>query len=216
MTLKRLVSIIPCVILTACAASLPQQPSHQIVALQQYSATQFPLAQQGKIKWSDYYSGLRDRQIDAGAPYEIVHLVSQLVYGAQAYEKGEISEEEFQRRRSYAKTMMQDISLRMSQDAQARQDANRALALQYLATHPINVPQAQYVPVLPIQPHSAPALQLPQIQPAPAGVTASWTGQQRQVQTITNQFGWSCEYRYTAQTFWRTFVGACPSTVQVQ
>ena len=49
-----------------------------------------------------------------------------------------------------------------------------------------------------------------------SGVTAYFTGKQRQTQTITNQYGWICEYRYASQTFWRTFVGSCPSSVQTQ
>jgi hypothetical protein len=70
-------------------------------------------------------------------------------------------------------------------------------------------PKAQFTPmqIAPVQ--MAPAL-------ATNSVTAMWTGNQRQVQTITNQFGWTCEYRYLTQTFWRTFVGTCPATVQVQ
>jgi len=52
--------------------------------------------------------------------------------------------------------------------------------------------------------------------PITVSATAYFTGQQRQVQTVTYQTGWSCEYRYAGQTFWRTFVGSCPSSIQVQ
>lgn len=66
-----------------------------------------------------------------------------------------------------------------------------------------------------------PAARVPaQLAAAPAMPTATatayFTGQQRQVQTVTYQSGWNCEYRYINQTFWRTFVGTCPSSVQVQ
>ena len=55
-----------------------------------------------------------------------------------------------------------------------------------------------------------------QLAPASSSATAYFTGQQRQIQTVTYQSGWNCEYRYLSQTFWRTFVGTCPSSVQVQ
>lgn len=51
--------------------------------------------------------------------------------------------------------------------------------------------------------------------PAFAG-TAFWTGNMRQVQTVTYQIGWSCEYNYAGRTFWQTFIGSCPATVEVQ
>ncbi|MDK6077915.1 hypothetical protein [Massilia varians] len=94
----------------------------------------------------------------------------------------------------------------------ATNDANRRAALQAL-TSSFNTQSTYQVqqPKLPT---------LPQLAPAPAisalSATAYFTGQQKQVQTVTYQYGWYCEYRYLTQTFWRTFVGTCPATVQVQ
>lgn len=49
------------------------------------------------------------------------------------------------------------------------------------------------------------------------GATAIWTGQMRFVTTVTYQQGVSCEYQYSGNKFWRTFVGSsCPTTVEVQ
>lgn len=45
---------------------------------------------------------------------------------------------------------------------------------------------------------------------------AFWTGQQRQVQTVTYQIAWECEYNYNGQKFWRIFKFSCPSSVEVQ
>lgn len=60
----------------------------------------------------------------------------------------------------------------------------------------------------------APTTQAPALSPVLA--TAYFTGRQQQVQTVTYQSGWNCEYRYNSQTFWRTFTSACPSSIQVQ
>ena len=46
--------------------------------------------------------------------------------------------------------------------------------------------------------------------------TAFFTGRSQIVQTVTYQTGWNCEYRYAGRTFWQTFVGSCPSSVEVQ
>lgn len=46
--------------------------------------------------------------------------------------------------------------------------------------------------------------------------TAYFTGRQEQVQTVTYQYGWRCEYQYAGQKFWRVFVGSCPMQVEVQ
>lgn len=47
-------------------------------------------------------------------------------------------------------------------------------------------------------------------------VTAFFTGQMHQVQTVTYQMAWSCQYNYAGQTFWKTFIGNCPTSVEVQ
>lgn len=94
-------------------------------------------------------------------------------------------------------------------------DASRRAALQALAAS--NDTQSGYQIVQPVALHTSTPLQLQTMQPlAPATVSAHWTGRQQQVQTITNQFGWNCEYNYAGRTFWRTFVGTCPSSTQVQ
>ena len=46
--------------------------------------------------------------------------------------------------------------------------------------------------------------------------TAYWTGRQEQVQTVTYQMAWKCEYNYAGQTFWRVFQTSCPSSIEVQ
>lgn len=83
-----------------------------------------------------------------------------------------------------------------------------------MAAAAMNSAQPTYQIVPPVQLASANLAQSGQI--LQTGVTAYFTGQQQQVQTVTNQFGWSCQYNYGGRTFWRTFVGACPQSVQVQ
>ena len=46
--------------------------------------------------------------------------------------------------------------------------------------------------------------------------TAFWTGQQEQVQTVTYQYAWNCQYNYSGQLFWRIFKNSCPSSVEVE
>jgi hypothetical protein len=89
--------------------------------------------------------------------------------------------------------------------------ARRAAAIQ-AATASINATQASaqlptQMALVPINP--APAI-------APMVATAYFTGKQEMVQTVTYQSGWNCEYNYAGRTFWRTFVGSCPSSVQVR
>lgn len=202
--------------ITGCASQATREQNARIDEIKTYLATQKPLAQQGKIKWSDYYGGLRVRDINAGVSYDVVHLVSEMMFSAQKFERGEISKEEFDLRKDHARIMMEDIALQERQEAQAQERANRALALQYLVSHPINIPQVQYAPMVQTAIQPIPVLPSPTISFPQAGVTAIWTGNQKQVQTVTNQFGWTCEYNYSGQTFWRTFVSNCPSSVRVQ
>lgn len=96
--------------------------------------------------------------------------------------------------------------------ASAAADARRAAAIQAAAAS--LSAQPAYQVVQPVRLGQPAPLQAPALQPATA--TATWTGRQQQVQTVTYQSGWNCEYRYLANTFWRTFVGTCPSSVQVQ
>lgn len=46
--------------------------------------------------------------------------------------------------------------------------------------------------------------------------TAYWTGRMEQIQTVTFQMGWNCEYNYQGQIFWRVFINSCPSTIEIQ
>lgn len=65
---------------------------------------------------------------------------------------------------------------------------------------------------------------LPPITPPPLGAlsgavngpTAFFTGRQQQVQTVTNQWVWSCEYDYNGQLFTRLFRNGCPATAPVE
>jgi hypothetical protein len=45
--------------------------------------------------------------------------------------------------------------------------------------------------------------------------SAFWTGRSQQIQTVTYQMAWNCEYNYNGQIFWRVFKNSCPSTVEV-
>ena len=52
---------------------------------------------------------------------------------------------------------------------------------------------------------------------APAfAATAYWTGRQEQVQTVTGQFVWKCEYNYNGQMVYELFQTSCPSSVEIQ
>jgi hypothetical protein len=46
--------------------------------------------------------------------------------------------------------------------------------------------------------------------------TAFFTGRMEQVQTVTYQMAWKCEYSYAGQKFWRIFKNTCPSSVEVE
>lgn len=47
-------------------------------------------------------------------------------------------------------------------------------------------------------------------------VTATWTGRQEMVQTVTYQTAWRCEYQYAGQRFWKVFKKPCPSSIEVE
>ena len=47
-------------------------------------------------------------------------------------------------------------------------------------------------------------------------LTATWTGRQSQVQTVTYKYVWSCEYQFSGQRFWRLFEGSCPSYINIE
>jgi len=45
--------------------------------------------------------------------------------------------------------------------------------------------------------------------------TAYFTGVQLQVQTVTYQMAWKCQYNYAGQNFWKVFLYSCPYSVEV-
>jgi hypothetical protein len=49
-----------------------------------------------------------------------------------------------------------------------------------------------------------------------SAATAVWTGKQEQVQTVTGQIAWRCEYDYAGQKLYFLFQTSCPATVEVQ
>jgi heme/copper-type cytochrome/quinol oxidase subunit 2 len=46
-------------------------------------------------------------------------------------------------------------------------------------------------------------------------VTAFWTGRQEQVQTVSYQWAWNCQYQANGQYFWQIFTMSCPSSIEV-
>jgi len=49
-----------------------------------------------------------------------------------------------------------------------------------------------------------------------ASGSAFWTGKSRQVQTVTYQMAWECEYNYNGQSFTKIFQSMCPSSISVE
>lgn len=45
--------------------------------------------------------------------------------------------------------------------------------------------------------------------------TAFWTGRQEQVQTVTYQYMWRCEYSYLGQYYYALFSGMCASSIDI-
>lgn len=179
----------------------------QMAELQFYVASNKPRAESGAMKWSEYYSGLYERHVAARTPPELIQVVNKMLWNAQQYETGAISRDEFDFRQRDLRLQGDTVMQRQAAAAQAQQQAQTALALQLMqASQPRPLTLAPVASAAPVAPAA-------QIQVA---ATAYWTGKQQQVQTVTYQYGWSCEYNYAGRTFWRTFVGSCPSSVQVQ
>jgi len=72
-----------------------------------------------------------------------------------------------------------------------------------------NAPPPYQLPVRPMNP--APATQSNN-----AGVMAHWTGQSKQVQTITGAMMWECIYNYAGKNYALLFDGFCPSSAQLR
>lgn len=207
---RAMAGIAAAALLLAGCATTARQPSPEYLELQRYVAATKPLAQNGTIKWSDYYEGLYSRQAAVGAPGEALAGINEALRAAQKYESGAISKEDFQ----YQQRAIRAQLVTMQEHRLAEEQAQRAQqAVQMAAMY--QVMQANQQKPLSIPSMAAPLNTAP-APSAPLAVTAYWTGRQVQVQTVTYQVGWSCEYRYAGQTFWRTFVGACPPNVQVQ
>lgn len=191
------ISAILCALLTGCAG-----PSMR------YAEQNKPLAERGKMKWSDYYKGLYDTSARAGESGQMLMRINTMILAAQSYEGGTLSKDQFEyfRRQAQAGQVVDDEiadQRRRAAFAAAAKNFNTNIASPQL---PTQLAPIQPAAVAPFQAASVPA----------ATATAFFTGRQQQVQTVTYQSGWSCEYRYLSQTFWRTFVGACPSSVPVQ
>jgi hypothetical protein len=199
-------------IIAGCASpNRVAQSNPQMAELQFYVASNKPRAENGEMKWSDYYSGLYERHVAAHTPTELIQVVNKMLWNAQRYEAGAISKDEFDFRQRDLRLEGNAVMQRQAAAAQAQQlaqqQAQTALALQLI--------QASQPKPLTMTPIPSPSLATSAAQ-AQITATAYWTGKQQQVQTVTYQYGWSCEYNYAGRTFWRTFVGTCPSSVQVQ
>jgi hypothetical protein len=209
MRASTLAAVVSLSILMGCATQPSQRPEY--VELQNYISTNKPLAENGTMKWSEYYKGAYHLGRIANLPSDTLRRLNESIRDAELYESGRMTLSEFEYRRRAAQASQQAASEQRAEQERIRtRDAILAAAASF------NAAQAQptYQIVQPA-PLTQPALQQPSLQLSPA-VTAIWTGQQRQVQTVTYQMGWSCEYNYAGRTFWRTFVGTCPQTVQVQ
>lgn len=201
-------------LLAGCAASYRQpQTDPKVAELRNYIETNKPLAESGAIKWSTYYAGLYNRHVNIRTSPRIVQIINQMQWDAQQYENSSITKEEFEFRQRDKRAQITAIAQQVSAQEQADQRARAALALQLMQTNQAYQPKAlTFAPITPAATHQTSAA------PAPVqlAATAYWTGKQTQVQTVTYQSGWTCEYSYAGRTFWRTFVGSCPSSVQVQ
>lgn len=56
----------------------------------------------------------------------------------------------------------------------------------------------------------------PPIQNGPPTVQAVFTGQARQVSTVTSSVAWECQYDYAGQKFMLLFEGFCPFSTGVR
>jgi hypothetical protein len=208
MKIKSLALAVFVTLIAGCATPSGNTRSNpQMDELKFYIASNKPRAESGAMKWSEYYSGVYQRHVAAHTSPELIQVVNKLLWNAQQYESGAISKEEFDFRQRDLRLEGDTLMQRRAAAAQAQQQAQTALALQLM--------QASQPRPMTVAPVAAPTFATPAA-PAQVGATAFFTGKQQQVQTVTYQYGWSCEYNYAGRTFWRTFVGSCPSSVQVQ
>jgi len=204
-------------LVAGCANQLQQSQSDQkAVELRSYIETNKPLAENGAVKWSVYYSGLYQRHLAIGTSPQIIQVINQMQWDAQQYENASITKEEFEFRQRDKRARITAIAQQIAAQQQADQRARTALALQLMQANQASQPQP--LTYTPITPRVSTIPPVASVAPTPLQVaaTAYWTGKQTQVQTVTYQSGWNCEYSYAGRTFWRTFVGSCPSSIQVQ
>ena len=69
---------------------------------------------------------------------------------------------------------------------------------------------------LPMPPPAQPPLLTAPPPMQPQGAQAFWTGQSRQVQTVTGGMAWKCEYHYGGQDFVLMFENYCPPSASVR
>lgn len=198
--LQQLLGILGIALIAGCATA----PTPAV----QYAYANRPLAESGAMKWSDYYTGLYSAilQSNQSGKSQLMARASSMIDTAKAYERGELSADQFESKRR----QMQTAQVADDQAAQDRARLALIAASKNLADSTARGAESAYQIV---QPVSAAA---PRPAVTPYVATAYFTGKQQQVQTVTYQYGWSCEYSYGGQFFWRTFVGNCPSSVKVQ
>ena len=215
---KYISAIAFCAALVGCATSSnPPRGDARIAELQSYIASQKPLAQNGQIKWSDYYAGLIDRHIQISTPLDMVEMMRLMLLNAQQMERGVITADEFEYRQQELRTRVASAAQQYQAQAQAQRQADVALAMQFMQRNQITPYQIPAPSTQAPQRNTIQPIQIQPVQPTSAATaTAYWTGKQVQVQTVTYQSGWNCEYTYAGNTFWRTFVGNCPTSVGVQ
>jgi hypothetical protein len=200
--MDKCLQVLPTLLLAVGIAALFTGCANQSM---RYAEQNKPLAQQGKIKWSEYYKGLYDAGARSGESGQFLSRANVMISAALAYEGGKLSKDEFEslQRQARASQTIEDDAADVR-----RRAAFAAAATSFNANSQITRPQLPTQ--LAIQSAGKTAVS------ASAAATAYWTGKQNQVQTVTYQSGWNCEYNYAGQTFWRTFVGTCPTSVQVQ
>lgn len=175
--------------------------------------------EKGQITWSYFYDQTWRKLTNSGqAPagllmnYNEAHLLS------LKYEAGELSQEEW----TYEMRRLAGERGRMREEEEAAHRQRVLAAYQYLQANQVKpnlLPQPYMLPTQQARPQVLqPTMPMPMPMPNRTSptVTAQWTGQQRQVTTITHQTGWSCEYRYLSDVFWRTFINSCPSSIQIR
>jgi hypothetical protein len=137
--MKTVLSILFAIMLVGCATP----PNPQVTNYRNYIATNKPLAEQGRIQWSSYYTGLYSAAMDARAPSYFLSQINSLIAHARNYETGKISAEQFAHYRREAQT----ATAAHAEAQAAAQNANNAATIstglqlmQMSAPRPISPP----------------------------------------------------------------------------